>query len=123
MNIYLIIAAFLSLFNTNLHFFLGGRDIARPLLEAQTLTDEVRYVQYYCWHIATISLLLQTFLFAIAAVKEEQTGLAITATAFAASFAILGVLMPVFFKISYKIVPQGWLFVPVTVFGLLGILL
>jgi len=121
MNTYFAIAAVLSVFNSGLHFFLGGRQIATPLLDAKTLPDEVRCVQYFCWHIATLSLVLQAVVFGVAAFVPSETNLAVVGTAFAAAIGVLGILMPPVLKISYKTMPQGWLFVPVTAFGLAGL--
>lgn len=122
MNAYFAIAAVFSMFVTGLHFFLGGKRIARPLLDTKTLPNDVRCVQYFCWHITTLSLLLQAILFGIAAGYPAEMSLAIVATAFAGSIAVLGISMPPVLKIGYKTMPQGWLFVPVTALGLAGIL-
>ena len=48
MNTYFAIAAAFAVFNAGLHFFLGGKTIARLLLEATSLDDKVRCVQYFC---------------------------------------------------------------------------
>jgi hypothetical protein len=122
MNTYFAIAAVLSLFVTGLHFFLGGKRIARPLLDAKMLPDNVRCVQYFCWHITTLSLLLQAILFGIAASYPAEISLAIVATALAGSISVLGILIPSTLKIGYKTKPQGLLFVPVTALGWAGIL-
>lgn len=121
MNIYFAIATALSVFIVCLHFFLGGAQIARPLLDAKGLTDEVRCVQYFCWHIATVTLVLQAALFGVAAASASETSLAIAGTALAAAIGMLGVLMPPALKISYKTMPQGWLFVPVAALGVAGL--
>lgn len=123
MNIYFAIAGFLSVFNAGLHFFAGGKSIARPLLDATSLTEEVRYVLYFCWHIATLALLAQAILFGVAAIMPDQASLAVTGTALAGAIALLGISIPLFVKTSYKTVPQGWLFVPVTLLGLAGLLM
>jgi hypothetical protein len=122
MNTYFAIAAVFSLFVSGLHFFLGGKRIARPLLDAKMVPDNVRCVQYFCWHITTLSLLLQAILFGIAAAYPAEVSLAIVATAFAGGIAVLGILMPPALKIGYKTMPQGLLFVPITALGLAGIL-
>ena len=123
MNTFLATAAGLSLCNLAMHFFLGGRQIARPLLEATSLSTEVKYVQYYCWHLATLSIALQAGLFAYAALTPAQDALVAVATLFAAGFAILGIAMAPLLKISYAVLPQGWLFVPVSVCGVLSLTL
>jgi len=121
MNTFLVIAAGLSLFNLALHVFMGGRSIARPLLEAPGLTDEVRFVQYYCWHLATLGIAFQVGLFAVPSLMPSMEVLAVAGTLFAASFALLGIAMAPALKISYGVLPQGWLFVPVAVCGVLGL--
>ncbi len=121
MNTFLVLAASLSVLNTGLHLFAGGREIARPLLEARSLPDNVRCVQYFCWHIATLALALQAAVFGVAAFMPDQMALAIVGTAFAAAIALLGIVLPPFLKISYKTMPQGWLFVPVSALGLAGL--
>ncbi|RMB08742.1 hypothetical protein [Eilatimonas milleporae] len=123
MNTYFAIAAAFATFNAGLHFFLGGKTIARPLLEATGLPDKVRCVQYFCWHIATLTLILQAVLLGVAAVAPAETGLAIVGTAVAASVGLLGIGMPPFLQIGYGTMPQGWLFVPVTGLGLAGLFL
>ncbi|MEM1050113.1 MAG: hypothetical protein AAGL24_28415 [Pseudomonadota bacterium] len=123
MNIFLVLAAGLSAFNTGLHLFAGGQAIARPLLEARSLPDTVRCVQYFCWHIATLALALQAAVFGVAAFMPGQAALAIVGTAFAAAIALLGIVLPPVLKISYKTMPQGWLFVPVSALGLAGLVL
>ncbi|MEP0069821.1 hypothetical protein [Pyruvatibacter sp.] len=124
MNTFLAIAAGLSLFNLALHFFMGGRSIARPLLNDQNLTTEVKYVLYYCWHLVTLAIALQAGLFAVAVLypaMPEVNALVVTGTLFAASFAALGIFMAPALKISYSVLPQGWLFVPVAVCGVVGL--
>ena len=123
MNTYFAIAAMFSAFNAGLHFFLGGKKIARPLLAATDLPDDVRCVQYFCWHIATLALILQAVLFGVAAFAPGETSLAIVSTAVAAAVGMLGIGMPPFLRIGYRTMPQGWLFAPVTGLGLAGLLL
>lgn len=124
MNTFLAIAAGLSLFNLALHFFMGGRSIARPLLNDQNLTTEVKYVLYYCWHLVTLAIALQAGLFVVAMLypaMPETNALIIVGTLFAASFAVLGILMAPALRTSYSVLPQGWLFVPVAVCGVVGL--
>ncbi len=123
MNVLFVCAAALSTFNTGLHFFAGGKAIARPLLSAAELPDGDRYVQYFCWHIATLTLGFQAVLFGVAASAPDYLSFAIIGTAMAASVGLLGLVLPLVLKISYRVMPQGWLFVPVTALGLAGLFL
>ncbi|MHA7858757.1 MAG: hypothetical protein ACX94D_11785 [Henriciella sp.] len=122
MNVFFACAAGLAAFNTSLHFFAGGKTIARPLLNATELAEDVRYIQYFCWHIASLTLAFQALLFAVAAVLPGQANLAIVGTAMATSVGLLGLAIPIACKLSYREVPQGWLFVPVTILGVIGLL-
>lgn len=124
MTIFLAIAAGLSLFNLALHFFIGGRSIARPLLDTPDLTTEVKYVLYYCWHLVTLAIALQAGLFIAAVLNPAMPGLnalIMTGTLFAAAFAVLGIVMAPALKISYGVLPQGWLFVPVAACGVIAL--
>ena len=122
MNVFFACAAGLATINTGLHFFAGGKSIARPLLDATGLAEDVRYIQYFCWHIATLTLAVQAMLFAVAAILPSQANLAIVATAMAASVGVLGLAIPIICKLRYREMPQGWLFVPVTILGVIGLL-
>ena len=48
-------AAFAALWFV-VHLILGGRQIARPLVEAQSLNPVVRHTQYLCWHFTTVAI-------------------------------------------------------------------
>lgn len=124
MNIYFAIAAGLSVFNCLLHTFVGGKQIARPLLEYQGLPKSQKYVLYFCWHISTLALAALVAGFTYAALAPDNPVLALAATVFAGSIALLGVGIPlVFSDVTFKDVPQGWLFVPVTLLGMAGLYL
>ncbi|MEM9630176.1 MAG: hypothetical protein AAGA50_02540 [Pseudomonadota bacterium] len=120
MNSYLLVAAGLSVFVCLLHAFLGGRSIAVPLLKASDLHPVPKYVAYYCWHIVTIVLAAIAVMFAIAGVRAESLDLAWVATALTASFCVLGLAVPPLKGQKYKNMPQGWLFLPIFLLGVLG---
>jgi hypothetical protein len=120
MNTFLALAAGLSALTCLIHTFLGGREIAVPLLNAVDLAPVPKYVSYYCWHLVTIALAAISLMFAIAAIYPESWELGWMATFLAASFCILGLVLPPMKKQSYKAMPQGWLFLPIAVFGAAG---
>jgi heme/copper-type cytochrome/quinol oxidase subunit 3 len=120
MNMFLISAAILSVFVCLLHTFAGGRAIAVPLLKATDLHPVPKYVAYYCWHIVTIVLAMISVMFAVAAMRAQSMDLAWVATALTASFCLLGLVVPPMKKQRYKDMPQGWLFLPIFVLGVLG---
>ncbi|ATG36602.1 MULTISPECIES: hypothetical protein [Phaeobacter] len=121
MNIWLLAAGGLSVINTLLHIFAGGPSVARPLLDARDLSAEVRYVNYYCWHLVSINLAAVAALFLWPAWSGEAEIAAILATGLAAAYAIWGLVLPVLNGQRYKDIPQGFLFVPVTILGIVGL--
>ncbi|MEM9300551.1 MAG: hypothetical protein AAGE01_00485 [Pseudomonadota bacterium] len=50
------------------HTFVGGRRVARPLLADRSLPPASKWLNYYCWHAATVMLAFVTIAFAWAAV-------------------------------------------------------
>lgn len=120
MNGYLLAAAGLSVFVFLLHTFLGGRSIAVPLLKASDLHPVPRYVTYYCWHMVTIVLAAIAVMFAVAALRSESVDLGWAATALTAAFCALGLAVPPMNGQKYKHMPQGWLFLPIFLLGVLG---
>ncbi len=62
----LAIASGLTFFTCLIHIFGGGPDTARPLL-ASELEPVAKYTNYYCWHMATITILAMALAFLYAA--------------------------------------------------------
>jgi hypothetical protein len=50
------------------HTFVGGRQIARPLVEAVELPPVVRHTQYLCWHFTTVAIACMAVFFLVAAI-------------------------------------------------------
>jgi hypothetical protein len=122
MDYWFIAAGALSAAITAVHVFAGGADVARPLLATQGMDQTVKYTVYYCWHLVSISLALMTGGFIASGAFGASTDLAILMTALAAGFAIWGIILPPLAGRSYKELPQGWLFLPVALCGLGGLL-
>ncbi|MCV0426788.1 MAG: hypothetical protein K5905_15105 [Roseibium sp.] len=91
-----------------------------PLLKATDLHPVPKYVTYYCWHIVTIVLAAIAIMFAVAGLKQDSMELAWAATALTAAFCILGLAVPPMKGQKYKNMPQGWLFLPIFLLGVLG---
>lgn len=121
MNIYLMIAALLSVGIVMLHTFMGGRVIARPLLAAD-MPGVPKYTSYFCWHITTLALAALALMFAYAAYQPGARDVAVVAVTLTAAIAVLGIVMPLRLRLKYKNHPQGWLFVPVAIIGFWGCL-
>ena len=116
----LLCAAGLSLAWFLLHFLAGGRLVARPLRDHPGLDHTVMATMWMCWHMVTALLLLMA-LFFLAAVIWDNRGLAIAGTACAAAFTLAGIAAAPVLGTRYKVIPQGWLFVPVAALGLLAL--
>ncbi|KAB7610443.1 hypothetical protein F9L33_14180 [Amylibacter sp. SFDW26] len=120
-NIYLYSAGALSILWCFVHFFIGGKEIAAPLRVANGLNPTQRSVAWMCWHMVTLNLFLMGVFFILGA-KMDQVGLIWAATALSISFLIAGLLIPPLSGVTYRAAPQGWLFLPTTILGLLVVL-
>lgn len=124
MNKFLLSASILAAVTAAIHTFVGGQEIATPLLNSQ-LPEEPRLTLYAVWHMATVVLALSAAaLFAGAmpryAVSGRSMVLFISALwlAFGAVFVIVATIEPgsgLYFKL-----PQWVLLLPVGLLGVLG---
>ena len=104
------------------HVIMGGRDIVRPALAPSDLSPVVRDTLYICWHYTTVSIAMMAALFVWAGVSLNMTGATI-ATALAAGFSLVGIVLARRQGSQFSDLPQGWLFVPVAVLGGIGLIL
>ena len=103
------------------HLVLGGRDIARPLLDTTALSPVVRDTHYLCWHFTSVAIGCMSGFFGWAAATMSPQP-AIAGTILAAAFTVSGIGLVLMRGGRFAELPQGWLFLPVTVLGLTGIL-
>lgn len=122
MNYYLMAAGGLSAIVCLIHCFAGGPTIAKPLLQAKDLHPVPKYTQYYCWHLVSITLALMAVGLLLGGWRAESRELAWMMTGLAGAFCIWGLILPIMAKQTYKNLPQGWLFAPITALGLGGLL-
>lgn len=120
MNTFFGVAALLSAAVFLIHTFLGGRTIAVPLLKAKDLHPVPKLTSYYCWHIVTITLAIIAGMFAYAAYSTDGIDLGWTATLLTLGYCLLGLWVPVRNNQKYQNMPQGWLFLPIVIMGVLG---
>ena len=123
MMLFFLLAGGLSVAVMLLHLFAGGPVVAAPLLAAQDLKKVPKYTQYYCWHLVSISLGLLGLCFLWPALLGGSDDLALLGTVMAALYALWGLVLPFLSarRLSYLELPQGWLFVPIALLGLLGV--
>ncbi|WP_299685865.1 hypothetical protein [uncultured Tateyamaria sp.] len=103
------------------HVIVGGRQIARPLVSATALSPVVRHTQYLCWHFTTVAIACMAGFFLWAAHAGDAT-LAAAGTALATGFFLVGVALVPVVRETYSRLPQGWLFLPVALLGLTGLM-
>jgi len=104
----------------SVHLFLGGREIARPLINATALDPVVRHTQYLCWHFTSVAIGCMSAFFVWAAVSGEKI-MAFAGTALALGFFVVGVGLVMSMHEDHTKLPQGWLFLPVALLGILGL--
>lgn len=120
MNGWFVSAAGMSAFTCGLHVILGGREAARPLLEAGGLNRLAKFTNYYCWHLVTIVLGALSVAFAYSSRAGSAADLALFATTIAFLFAIWSLGMIVIFRLPPLQFPQWALFLPIGVLGVVG---
>lgn len=121
MSSYLIAAAVLSFLTLGIHAFLGGRDVARPLLASKDLDVAARYTLYYGWHMITMLLVAMTAGFAHAATSARGADVAVVMSLLAGGFAVWSGVLVVWKKQRAWDLPQWLLFLPISALGLLGV--
>lgn len=125
MNWLWILSGLLAAVSAAVHLFVGGKDVARPLLNSP-LTEEIRLTMYACWHLVSASLVLSAL-----ALLASGVGLLGTAGGMMVLFiSVLWLLFgAVFLAISLGMArsrglfrfPQWVLLIPVGVLGILGL--
>ncbi len=104
-----------------LHTFVGTPEVADPLL-ASTLEDRAKYINFFCWHIVTIVLWAVAAGYLWSALVRHSTELVVFLTIMMAGIGVWGVLLPPSVGLSYKTMPQGWLFFPIVTLAIFGLI-
>ena len=92
------------------------------MLSATELDVVVRETQYLCWHFTSVSIACISGFFVASAWLGEDT-FALVGTVLASGFVVSGIGLVQLRQASHLKMPQGWLFVPVALFGVLGLIL
>ena len=113
-------AALLALAWFLVHLLVGGRNVGRPLREDRSLPEQARAIAWICWHFVSATLLAMALVIGWGALAGDD-GLLIAGAVLAGGFAAVGIALPPLMGWSYRLVPLGWLFVPVAVLSALAI--
>lgn len=116
----IFIALTLAVLMTLVHVFIGGRLIARPLLESD-LETLARLTLYLCWHGITIVLAGMAALYADTLFWRKGPNSARLASGLAAAFFLLVWFVIAAFGLSPLQLPQWIVFGPMAICGALGV--
>lgn len=108
-------AATLSAITFVVHVFVGGRYVARPLLDDRSLPRASKWLNYYCWHIVSLLIAAMTLAFAAFALGWASADL----TIFLAALSFLLSLLSIGVALTGGIRP--WRFPSTTLFMLIAI--
>ena len=120
MNWFLLIATILSFITFAVHLFLGGREIATPLLKSD-LDQVPKLTAYYCWHMVTLMLLLMTVTFGYAFFFPGNAALVVTMMIFSIGCALLSFGLIAVYRVSPIQLPQWIFFVLISVFAFISL--
>lgn len=115
-----VVAMILSFCWFLLHLIVGGRQIAGPLRQSEGVSHTVMATMWMCWHMVTACLILMAVFFGMGLVYGAP--FVVAGTMMAAVFAVSGIWARFALGTTFKILPQGWLFVPIAGIGLYGVL-
>lgn len=115
-------AAGLAMVTFAVHTFIGGIVVARPLLADTRLPAASKWLNYYCWHIATLTILAIAAAFAYSAIREDRPEGAVFGTAFAAALSALSAAVAVKGNIHPLRFPSTSLFAGIAVLGVAALL-
>lgn len=92
------------------HVFVGGPQVARPLLDAGDLPEQAKWLAYFCWHVTTLVVLGMSAGFAVVAFTSDHTDLAVFLTSLSALIWLLSVGVTVRGGLPLGRNPGVWLF-------------
>jgi len=110
-------AAVFSVATFSVHTFMGGVRVARPLLADANLPAASKWLNYYCWHVATVTLLFTAGGFAFSALNPGKTEIAIFASLLAASLSLLSAAVAIKAGINPLRFPSTWMLATMAALG------
>lgn len=117
----LLAAAAMALVSFGVHTFIGGRYAARPLLAARRLPPATIWLNYLCWHIVTVLLLILMATFLAGAFGRVAPDAILLATIIAASISIVSLVVTLKAGIAPYRFPASYLLGATALFGVLGL--
>ena len=103
------------------HIVIGGREVEAPLRRDRTQVDVVRVTMILTSHYVSATLIILAAMFAIAGLLVNAA-LLWCAVSISGLFSLIGLVLAPGLGVGYRTLPQGWLFVPVTLWGLAALI-
>lgn len=116
-------ASLMSFVTFAVHTFIGGPRVAGPLLATTHLPAASKWLNYYCWHIATVFLFAMGLGYAYVAMHPTRPELAVFLTALSAALSVLSAAVAIKGRINPFRFPSTSLFAVVALTGATGLLI
>ena len=120
LNVFFLSAAIAAALVTMIHCYLGGRKVAQPMLQLDDVPDRVKYINYGCWHFASITLVLQSLGFLWAAFDSDAYELAVFGVALSALTVLWSVTLNIWKKQSFLSIPHWAMFSVIVLLAVAG---
>ncbi len=121
MHLPFLLAATLALVTCAVHVFAGGAHVVRPLLAASDITRASRWLNYYCWHIVTLLILVMAACFGLAARDPAFRDLAVLFTLLAGGLSVLSATVALRGGVGPHRFPSTSLFAAIALSGVWGL--
>jgi hypothetical protein len=114
-------ASVLALVTFAVYTFVGEIYVVRPLLAVERLSRASRWLNFYCWHMTTLTLVVMTAMFAYAALEPSARSFGVLFTTMAVAFSLLCIAVAIKGGVwPWRFPPTG-LFAAVAAAGIWGI--
>lgn len=114
-------ASLLALVTFSVHTFIGEIYVVRPLLAVEGLPRASRWLNFYCWHMTTLTLIAMAAMFGYSALEPTGRGFAVLFTVMASAFSLLCIGVAIKGGVRPWRFPATSLFASIAAAGLWGL--
>jgi len=123
MNSYFLTAGLFCAITGIIHCWIGGREIAAPLLSSRDMHPVAQLSNYYCWHVVSIVLFAMTGCYLYATFRPASADLAVLATGLALAFAFWNLALILWKRQRIGLMPHWAMFLAIFTAGSIGFFL